>query len=85
MILGPSAGSSGNDGRIELSSDGGRSWHQVSERWQRNMVERFKQADDALFAVMANGELLSTKIATQDWKVVLADVTGINDLAFMEA
>lgn len=84
MILGPSAGPSGADGRIERTQDGGRSWHQLAGRWRRNMVERFVQVGNELLAVMANGQLLGTSLSRLDWQPILTQVAGINDVAVME-
>ena len=79
LILGPSEGPSGRDGRIEESHDGGRNWRPLTDRWSRNMVERFSQVGDSLLAVMANGELLQAPLtALEQWQPLLADVQNVN-------
>jgi len=83
MILGPSDSSSGRNGRIEETLDGGRRWHTVTERWSQNMVDRFIPVRDQLFAVMANGELFSTNLASLEWQPVKIKAKGINDLTGM--
>ena len=81
MILGPADGVDRN-GRIEESRDGGKTWSGASNGlqvpWRRGMVERFFQADDELFAVLSNGQLLSTALASLEWKRVLGDMNGVN-------
>jgi photosystem II stability/assembly factor-like uncharacterized protein len=80
IVLGPSEGPDGREGRIEVSEDGGRHWQPVTERWRANMVERFYRADDLLLAVLANGQLLATSIESLSWIQVLGDVSGILDV-----
>lgn len=83
LILGPSDGPSGQNGRIEVTYDGGQSWQQVAGRWSHNMVERFQQIGDNLWAVMANGNLLVTPLDELAWQPVLTEMTGVNDIAVM--
>jgi photosystem II stability/assembly factor-like uncharacterized protein len=83
LILGPSDGPDGENGRIELTHDGGQSWQQVAGRWPDNMVERFQQIGHNLWAVMANGNLLVTSLAELNWQPVLTEVAGVNDIAVM--
>lgn len=83
MILGPAQNSSGRDGRIEETRDGGQSWHLVSGRWSRNMPERFAQIDDTLFAVTSNGSLLSTPLATNEWQPILTQLGHVNAVTAM--
>lgn len=79
IILGPSEGPSGRDGRIEESQDGGQSWRPLTERWAHNMVERFTQVGDLLLAVMANGELYQASLAKLgEWQPLLPDVEDVN-------
>jgi photosystem II stability/assembly factor-like uncharacterized protein len=81
IILGPADGV-GRNGRIEESRDGGQTWSLTSNGlqvpWRRGMVERFFQADDELFAILSNGQLISTSLATLEWKRVLPNITGVN-------
>ena len=64
MILGPADGVDRN-GRIEMTTDGGRTWLPASAGlkvpWRNSMVERFTQVDDDLLAVLSNGELFSAR------------------------
>jgi photosystem II stability/assembly factor-like uncharacterized protein len=83
MILGPSNGPNGSQGRIEETADGGQTWRRLIDPWSYNMIERFAQVGRTLFAVMAGGELYSASLDVQSWEPVLADVTGVNDLASM--
>lgn len=84
LILGP-ADHVDSHGRIEESLDGGQSWSFASNGlqvpWRRGMVERFFQADDELFAILSNGQLLSAPLSTLEWRRVLTNVTGINAMA----
>ena len=81
MILGPADGVDRN-GRIEESKDGGESWSMASTGldvpWRRGMVERFFSAGDELFAVLSNGQLLSTTLSTIEWKRILPEIAGVN-------
>ena len=83
MILGPSNGPDGSQGRIEETGDGGKTWQLLAGPWSFNMVERFAQVDRTLFAVMSGGGLYAASLDTLSWEPVLADVTGVNDLASM--
>jgi len=86
FILGP-ADYVDSNGRIEESRDGGQTWSLASDGlkvpWRRAMVERFFQADAELFAVLSNGQLFSTSLATLEWHriVPLAGITGVNAIA----
>jgi photosystem II stability/assembly factor-like uncharacterized protein len=81
MILGP-ADNVDSNGRIEESRDGGKSWSAASTGlkvpWRRGMVERFFQADDELFAVLSNGQLLSTSLSKLEWQPILPDIENVN-------
>jgi photosystem II stability/assembly factor-like uncharacterized protein len=83
LVLGPAEDPGGTDGRIEESDDGGQSWQVISERWSGNMVERFAQIEDTLFAVMANGQLLSTPIGRWQWQQLLSEAGHINAITSM--
>jgi hypothetical protein len=86
IILGPADGVDRN-GRIEESRDGGVTWSMASNGlqvpWRRGMVERFFQADDELFAILSNGQLMSAPLATLEWKRVLPNITGVNAITTM--
>jgi photosystem II stability/assembly factor-like uncharacterized protein len=86
MILGPADNVDAN-GRIEESRDGGKSWSPASDGvnvpWRRGMVERFFQADDELFAVLSNGQLLNTPLNKLDWQSVLPNIRNVNAVTTM--
>ncbi|MCQ6482941.1 hypothetical protein NPN19_24210, partial [Vibrio parahaemolyticus] len=46
--------------------------------WRRGMVERFFPAGAELFAVLSNGQLLSTTLSTIEWKRILPEIAGLN-------
>lgn len=81
LILSPADGVDRN-GRIEVSKDGGKSWSLASiglqVPWRRGMVERFHQADDELFAVLSNGQLLSASLTALEWKRILPGIDDVN-------
>ncbi len=81
MILGPGAGPSGRNGRIEETFDGGQTWHPLTEHWSNKMVGKFIQFDNTLFAVMSNYTVLSANLDTLEWRPVLTDIPGITNLA----
>lgn len=86
IILGPADGV-GRNGRIEESHDGGQNWSLASNGlqvpWRRGMVERFFQADEELFAILSNGQLLSASLPALEWKRLLPNITGVNALTSM--
>jgi photosystem II stability/assembly factor-like uncharacterized protein len=81
MILGSADGVDRN-GRIEESRDGGETWSMASNGlqvpWRRGMVERFFQADEELFAVLSNGQLLNATLSKLEWKHILPDIGNMN-------
>lgn len=86
LVFGPASGVD-RQGRVEESRDGGVTWQPVHEGmdapWARHMVERLVARDDALFAVLSNGELFVATIDSWHWRPLLAEVGDINDLAIM--
>lgn len=86
LILGP-ADYVDSDGRIEESHDGGHTWRMASAGltvpWRRHMVERFTQAGPELFAVLSNGELLCTELASLEWRRIVPDVKDMNAITNM--
>jgi hypothetical protein len=86
MILGP-ADHVDSNGRIEESHDGGKSWSLASQGlkvpWRRGMVERFFQADEELFAVLSNGQLLSTSLSKLEWQAILSNIKDVNAVTAM--
>lgn len=76
MILGPAADASGRNGRIVRSDDGGATWTTVAT-FTRNMPERFAGAGEALFAVLANGELLTADRDQSEWQQILPDLDRV--------
>jgi len=87
QILGPADGVSRN-GRIEETRDGGKTWRAASRGlnvpWQRHMVERFVQIGDELLAVLSNGALFTTPLASLQWQQILADVKDIAAVTSMQ-
>jgi hypothetical protein len=83
IILGPADGVDRN-GRIETSYDGGRTWQPASAGlrapWPGHMVERFRQIDRELLAVLSNGRLLATSLDELRWQQILTEVSDINAL-----
>ncbi len=81
LILGP-ANNVERNGRIEETSDGGQTWHTASHGlrvpWRHQMVERFVQVADELWAVLSNGELLVAPLESLQWRQVLSDVKDIH-------
>jgi photosystem II stability/assembly factor-like uncharacterized protein len=86
LILGP-ADHVDSNGRIEESRDGGQTWSLASNGlqvpWRRGMVERFFQADDELFAVLSNGQLLSASILNLEWRRILPKIDHVNAITRM--
>lgn len=86
LILGP-ADYVDSNGRVEESRDGGQNWSLASNGlkvpWRRGMVERFFQADNELFAVLSNGQLLSAPLSTLEWHRILPNVTNVNAITRM--
>lgn len=88
MILGPADGVDRN-GRIEETSDGGRSWNPASRGmhgipWRSYMVERFSQVGDELLAVLSNGELHATRLEALAWRRVLPALSRVTAVAALE-
>ncbi len=86
IVLGPADGVQRN-GRIEQSRDGGKSWQAASNGldvpWRRDMVERFVQIEDDLFAVLAGGTLLAAPLKTLAWERILTEVQDITCVTAM--
>lgn len=84
MLLGP-ADDVDQNGRIEATHDGGRSWQPSSRGlhvpWRRHMVERFHQVDQELFAVLSNGRVLASPIASIEWTGALTELKSARALA----
>jgi photosystem II stability/assembly factor-like uncharacterized protein len=84
LIAGPAEGVSRN-GRIEESHDGGRTWKMASKGletpWADHMVERLLQVDDALLAVLSNGELWVKALSQHQWRQILPEIKRINAVA----
>jgi len=85
MVAGPADGVSRN-GRIEESHDGGKTWQFASDGmvptpWPQDMVERFVQLDNALFAVLSNGELWLKQLNAPSWNRVFSEVHQIKAIS----
>lgn len=83
MVLGPADGPDRN-GRIAVTRDDGESWETVTAVWPNDMVERFTQAGETLFAVLASGALLRSDLNGRQWQPV-AGVAGVNCVTIMHA
>jgi photosystem II stability/assembly factor-like uncharacterized protein len=86
IVIGPAGGVSRN-GRIEVSTDGGASWHPWTDGtdapWPRHMVDRFSTAGACLLAVLSNGELWSAPASGGSWRRILPDVADIRAVAVL--
>ncbi len=84
MVLGPADGVQ-STGRIEQSTDGGKTWEAawsgLSAPWAETMVERFVEIEQRLFAVLSNGHLLVADRGELAWKRILPSLEGIADLS----
>ncbi len=79
-IIGPAENSSGRQGRIERTSDGGHSWERVAGPWDDHMIDRFYRGKDHLYAVTSRGHLLQAGLDGRTWQRILEEVPGANDL-----
>jgi hypothetical protein len=83
FILGPADGVDRN-GRIEESRDGGETWQRSSDGlavpWKNHMVERFKQVDEELFAVLSNGEILVARAEEWKWQRAFEEIKNAHGL-----
>jgi photosystem II stability/assembly factor-like uncharacterized protein len=81
FLLGPADGVDRN-GRIEESHDGGETWQSASDGlkvpWRSHMVERFKQVDDELFAVLSNGEIYVSALSEWRWRRAFKEIENAN-------
>jgi hypothetical protein len=84
IVFGPADGVSEN-GRIETSTDGGKTWHVTSQGtdapWPKHMVERFLQVGNTFLAILSNGELWSARPGTNEWLQILEKVQDIRSVA----
>lgn len=82
MVAGSADNSSGRNGDIRLTEDGGRRWRSVAHGlptpWSRCMVERFHAAGPTLLAVLSDGRLLSATIGEWQWQRLAPDAGRIN-------
>jgi len=49
----------------------------------RGMAERFFQADDELFAVLSNGQVLNAPLSTLEWRRILPNIPDVNAITTM--
>ncbi len=86
IILGPADGVD-EDGRIEMTRDGGRTWQPASEGlkvpWRRGMVERFLQAGDELLAVLSGGQVIAAPLAELKWRYLVPQIKGAEAIAIV--
>lgn len=84
LILGPADGVD-RAGRIEETHDGGRTWRTASGglevSWLTHMVERFTQVEDRLYAVLSNGQLLTTSFPLLEWNTIFNEIGHVNAVA----
>lgn len=78
MVLGPAENPSGRNGRIEHTTNGGKTWQPLTPPQKNNMVERFLQVDDHLFAIMSSGDLWHSPLPRQNWTAILPQSAQIN-------
>jgi photosystem II stability/assembly factor-like uncharacterized protein len=79
IIFGPATPSEWN-GRIEETRDGGRTWQAAQtglEMPRRELVERFTQVGEELFAVLSNGSLFAAPLAALEWRRVLPNIRNV--------
>jgi photosystem II stability/assembly factor-like uncharacterized protein len=86
LLLGPARDVNTN-GTVLETHDGGESWHVATAGlampWVHNMVERFTQIGETVFAVLANGEVFSTGLEAIAWTPVLPGIKGVNAVTTM--
>jgi len=80
MVFGPADGVDEN-GRIEVTFDGGASWHPATDGlngpWPRHMVERFVRLGDDLLAVLSNGHVITTSLENLTWQRILPEIDDV--------
>ena len=81
LLIGPSDGPSGRNGRILQSFDGGQNWSEPLATWEQNMPERLTGVNGQLFAIMARGQLLAASHDHHHWQPILTTTSGINALS----
>lgn len=81
IIFGPADGVSEN-GRIELTHDGGSTWtpasRDLSTPWPRRMLERVLVRSDNLFGILSDGTMLQSKRDSLEWHIIMGDEPPIN-------
>jgi len=88
LIFGP-ATTRGWRGSISESRDGGATWRDASNGLNAplvsgELVERFAQVGDELYAVLSNGGLIVANIASWEWREVLPESAGVNAVTAMQ-
>ncbi len=85
IVLSPNDSVSQMNGRIEESSDSGRTWTRRSEGldlpWPHRTVERFVPIDEELFAITNDGQLYASTAADLRWRQLLPELDGIRAVA----
>ncbi len=86
IVLGPADWVDRN-GRIEESRDGGNSWtnpfQELDTPWPQDMVERFTQLGDQLFAVLSGGELIASPLKKLHWSRLVPELDDVNAICGM--
>jgi photosystem II stability/assembly factor-like uncharacterized protein len=84
IIFGP-ADSVDRNGWIAESVDGGRNWkldaRGLQVPWPDHMVERFVQVDDRIFAILSNGQVISTPSAALVWRYAFTQLERVRAMA----
>ncbi len=84
IVLGPADDVSQN-GRVEVTRDGGKTWTEtsgnLSSPWAERMVERFLPLPDELLAILSDGEILLRKSDGGDWVSGFSESAPVNAAA----
>jgi photosystem II stability/assembly factor-like uncharacterized protein len=81
IVFGPADGVD-RGGRIAESFDGGETWSEGPERWDRHMVERLIAVDGTLFAILSDGSWLWRADGEEAW-APMPDAGWVTALASM--
>lgn len=86
ILIGPARGVD-EGGTVLETRDGGQIWQEATAGletpWANNMVERFAQIGEEVFAVLSGGEVFSSEIGAISWRRILPEIKGVNALTTM--
>lgn len=88
IALGPhgAAVATGYHGTVKFSSDGGAHWSRISAATNGLLRRVAMTADQSIFAVSSNGEILKQRAGQNTWQVVHSeDGLYLRDIAFADA